>query len=249
MSGTPEHIKEKSRLLKQKVAVIKEALLDKALAELPFQELEGKASAILESKGMTSMNHNTLRDLRHAARKKHGLPFDGINYPETRSRDSGFRARLGVAYEVAREKGGNLTHDQLRAEVKKRLNNGRSIGTEACRMVLAKVNREVARQHNGQAALTLVPSRPTVADRMAAAILPGNSVAQVEATLRDITRVGTPVKVEVPPDTLSPDALAALELLIPTLNADRIVHLVLVLSPTGKWEWAADRKQKVGGSL
>lgn len=221
----PAHILERSRLLKQKITIIKEALEQKAMAELPFQELEEKMAAILEAKGLGNVNHNTLRDLRHKARKKHGLPNDGINYPESRAKDSGFRARLKVAYEVARERKGLLTGDELREEVKRRMGGARSIGTATCRMVLRKVEKEVFKA-NGQRDLPLAAPAP-------------KAPMPPEAEGRVATNAFHPVA--------NQDFLAALDLLVPTLNAVNITRLVLQRTAIGGWEWDAD--QRSGGAL
>jgi hypothetical protein len=115
--------------------------------EEAFPILHNRLLNLFKAEKLTDLAHNTLRTLRHAARKKAGLPFIGINYPDTRSDAADFRKRLKVAVEIAAEHRGDMTTDELIGALRKA--TGKGIAPYRARKILAKAAHTAIHAVNG----------------------------------------------------------------------------------------------------
>lgn len=182
--------------------------------KLPFATVLERVNAAVKDGGFSiPLNENYIRDTRHKVRKQRGLPYDGLDFPDM-SRDAvEERAAKGLTFALERlERGVPVTETEIR--------NHAGIGGDRARAILRRANALHRRRTNGHSN--------------------GSNGAQTPL----------PLPVEAPAvrlmadsrDGLSPDALAAVQLLTESLATTEIVSLTVVRDGPDKWHYEAGVK-------
>lgn len=194
-----------------------------SVLRLPYPEFMPKVKAVLRKAGMGMIAQQRLRILRHEARDAEGIPNDGINYPPRSPTKTTFKQRKDATYEVARMFKGLIDTKSLMGSVR------RKIGTSCGHHETARILKRVRREND-------VPVR-----------LNGSQMAEVAQ--QHVLQFSPKVEVvrpaqEAPPKsgtfTLSADAEAGIDLLVPVLRRDGVITITITITPDGGVAYTAE---------